>query len=235
MVKAEDSNPEKPAGASTRTAVLATVGIAVILGLALFIVVWVVPVWHAHSALCSHLRGDIGENEVVGQLGGQTRACRKLSLYLRCPDCVAKKKYMAAYLLQHCGDDGVPALRKALHDDEWFVRRCAALALGEIGPGARAAEPELGRALRDPEPGVRVHAVWALGQLGRCSRAWWPDLVECLKDADSDVRLRAAEALAKVGAGGMEVEAGLVKLKEDENELVRQAAAQALKRIRGPE
>jgi HEAT repeat protein len=139
-----------------------TAGILLALGLAWFVGAVAVPVVRAHLALSSLSRADIAEADVIERLGGRLPACRALSLHLRCPGFDARERGMAAWLLKYCGSDAVPPLRRAMGDDQWYVRRCAALALGEIGPGARAAEPELGRALRDNVPDVQLHAAWAM-------------------------------------------------------------------------
>ena len=59
----------------------------------------------------------------------------------------------------------VPALSKALMDDESGVRYRVARALGRIGPDARAAIPALIEALRDKDERVRTAAAEALKEI----------------------------------------------------------------------
>ena len=60
----------------------------------------------------------------------------------------------------------IPALTKALADDEYFhVRRDAAGALGRIGPAARSAVPALVKALKDESKEVCYYATEALKQI----------------------------------------------------------------------
>ncbi len=61
--------------------------------------------------------------------------------------------------------EAVPALMQALGDAEWSVRRQAAVALGQIGPPARAAERELLRCQRDRNSLVRKAAAEALNKI----------------------------------------------------------------------
>lgn len=59
----------------------------------------------------------------------------------------------------------VPALAEALKDEDPFVRRDTARALGSFGPEAKDAVPQLFLALRDREPGVRKAATQALKKI----------------------------------------------------------------------
>ena len=94
--------------------------------------------------------------------------------------------------------EAVPALIKALKDQDAFVRRYAAQALGEIGPDARSAASALTTALNDSRKEVQSSAARALGKIG-------PSGIETLtgliKDANKDSALRrqAVEALGSVG------------------------------------
>jgi HEAT repeat protein len=56
----------------------------------------------------------------------------------------------------------VPALAGALRDENYYVRRDAAAALGKMGPAARLAAPSLVAALNDKERSVRKAAAEAL-------------------------------------------------------------------------
>ncbi len=62
----------------------------------------------------------------------------------------------------------MPALIKALGDENERVREYAARALGEIGESAKAAVPALIKALGDENGYGNVYrtAAWALGEIG---------------------------------------------------------------------
>ena len=56
-------------------------------------------------------------------------------------------------------------LAELLRDPEWTVRRQAAIALGQIGPDAKAAIPALESLVRDPDHLVRKAAVESLRKI----------------------------------------------------------------------
>jgi HEAT repeat protein len=60
----------------------------------------------------------------------------------------------------------VPALMQALRDDDLWVRRFAASALGSIGPAARLAIPRL-RDLAESGDPAQIEAAMALRAIGR--------------------------------------------------------------------
>ena len=62
---------------------------------------------------------------------------------------------------------GSPKDRRHAADQHLRVRRDAALALAQIGPGAKAACPRLVRLLGDKVPAVVGHALEALGKIGK--------------------------------------------------------------------
>jgi HEAT repeat protein len=76
------------------------------------------------------------------------------------------------------------------HDAD--VRRAAARALGDIGPGAVNAVPELTEALDDED--IDLIAVWALGRIGPDALAAvpairrWLDKVDCRCRPVSEIR-----------------------------------------------
>ncbi len=86
-----------------------------------------------------------------------------------------------------------------LKDQPSAVRMQAALALAELGPGAREAEAALAQALKDPDAEVRYAAVVALGALPAEGKAAIDGLARALSDDDWFVRLAAAPALQKLG------------------------------------
>jgi len=98
--------------------------------------------------------------------------------------------------LGELGPAAVPALTRALFDDDAKRRLIAVLALDRLGGAARPASAALVRLLTDPEPTVRATAALALGKIDR--RAV-PALVAALRDEGPSVRVAAAHSLAQLG------------------------------------
>lgn len=98
-------------------------------------------------------------------------------------------------VLINIGKPALPVLEQALHDDNFYVRTSAVLALGEIGE--RAVVPLLERALRDANSYVRNASARALGAFGD---ACLPGLSMALHDEDKGVRQAAAGALVELQA-----------------------------------
>ncbi len=86
-------------------------------------------------------------------------------------------------------------IRQLKHRDP-FVRRTAAMALGDLGPEGAEAIPSLCAALDDPDPDVRRQAANALGQIG--AGAAVPRLVRALEDENELVRNSAGQALRDI-------------------------------------
>ncbi len=64
-------------------------------------------------------------------------------------------------------DKATPLLSEALKNEQEFVRLNAAIALGRLGPAARAAAPALQTLDKDPSPAVRAAAEEALRRMAR--------------------------------------------------------------------
>jgi HEAT repeat protein len=107
----------------------------------------------------------------------------------------------------------VPALSRAVTDQDLNVRFYAADALKAIGPGAEAAVPALVKALETFPGGT-------------------PALTGPIRYY-ADARWLAAEALGAIGVGAREAVPALTKALNDPDPNVRGAAALALKRITG--
>ena len=127
---------------------------------------------------------------------------------------------------------------ESLKDHNQDVRRKAVLALGRIGPDAKAATagltellkdndvrwdacdvlrrigpaavPALTTALKDQDENVRSAAAWALGLIGPEAKAAVPALAELIKDDNKDVRRNAFLALKRIGPATMQAFAGLL-------------------------
>ena len=134
----------------------------------------------------------------------------------------------AAEALGKIGPEEVPALIKALGDENSYVRSAAAEALGKIGPEA---VPALIRALGDEDSSVRWRAAYTLGEIGPEAKEAVLALIRALGDEDSSVRWRAARALGKIGPEAKEAVPALIEALGDKDEQVREAAAEALGKI----
>jgi HEAT repeat protein len=85
---------------------------------------------------------------------------------LKAPE--AATRLQAVHILQERKADAaevVPALSGALTDEDTYVRRDAARALGVFGEQARPVVPALQGRLRDREPSVRKAAALALSRI----------------------------------------------------------------------
>jgi hypothetical protein len=85
-------------------------------------------------------------------------------------------------LFQNMGTFAVPPLLMALRSQEWYARRKAAWALGQLGPLATNAVPDLIRALDDKDPALQMHAMNSLADIG----IWRGDIVPALLDKLDD-------------------------------------------------
>lgn len=117
-----------------------------------------------YSQVLELLQGNREEKgrgiEALGVMGGR-RAISKLISLLEKEDYVTRLKAVEA--LSRVGKGAVPALIQALEKGLWYVRECAALALGKIGD-LRALE-SLSISLEDENIGVRQAAASALTRL----------------------------------------------------------------------
>ena len=98
--------------------------------------------------------------EALGAMGGR-RAIAKLISVVEKEDYVTRLQAVEA--LSRVGKGAVPTLIDSLEKGLWYVRECAALALGKIGD-LRALEP-LAQRLEDENVGVRQAAASALSRL----------------------------------------------------------------------
>jgi HEAT repeat protein len=137
------------------------------------------------------------------------------------------------------GDSGaavedVPALVKALTDEDTSARLEAAETLGLIGPPAAAALPKLLKLTEpDADPLHRVAAAKAVARIDPKNPMALPLLIEALKDKTGKVRKLAAEALSDLGPESQSALATRVKAAKDADPTVSWAAIDALGQI-GP-
>ena len=83
-------------------------------------------------------------------------------------------------------DNEVQRYREALKNPDVNIRREAAGALGEIGPGAVDAVPELIEALNDED--IDLIAVWTLDRIGPAAIAAAPAIRQRLEKVNSRCR-----------------------------------------------
>lgn len=127
--------------------------------------------------------------------------------------------------------EALPALVRALDDDDAKVREAAAHAVGGMGPDAL---PQLVLMLGHPDKYVRRHAVWGLGKLGPLARPALPDLCHSLKDPDPRAASGAAQALGNMGADGADGVAALAEAMRGTNIVLCRLASKALSQIGSP-
>ena len=122
-----------------------------------------------------------------------------------------------------------------LRDDARISRASAAVALGEIGPAAKAAVPALTELLRDKDLSVWANAAQALAKIGPDVETAVPILKELLGD---EVLGRSGNDCGRTGRFWPSSEGGDPALKDllkDEKKTVRSHAAWALWEVNGIE
>jgi HEAT repeat protein len=133
----------------------------------------------------------------------------------------------------------VDNLLTLLQDTDDNTRLQATLALGAIGPGAKAAVPQLAANLRDDKVvGIRANAAAALGRIRVNAAVAVPALLHAaLNDPEPDVRGWAMNGL---GAFGPEAKSAIPALREaaqdpklGEDQRRQQAVAQLADRLEG--
>lgn len=156
-------------------------------------------------------------------------------------------KIRALHALAEAREEAVPALVKALKNEDTAYSAC--LVLSEIGPAAEAAVPALMETLNDERPGVRREAIIALAQIGESSAPAVPALAKVLDDEHNCVP--ATFALGRIGQLPGEVEAkieantkssdkvlstvstwAIAKLHPEDKDLVRKAVRRLARRIK---
>jgi HEAT repeat protein len=133
----------------------------------------------------SDVRSSVAE--ALGELGWKPRNDKERVLYY-----IAKGDW---YECVKMGSFAVKFLIERLKDEDSYVRKRVAWALGEIGD-TRAMDALI-KALKDEDSDIRENVAWALGKIGD-SRAV-DALIEALRDEDKYVRSSVAEALGEIG------------------------------------
>jgi HEAT repeat protein len=85
----------------------------------------------------------------------------------------------ASWALGALGSDAVTALLEVLKDKKSPIPlRRAAVAIGEIGPEAKAAVPLLSQALKMNDWDVRLSAIYSLGRIGPDAKTGLPAIID---------------------------------------------------------
>jgi HEAT repeat protein len=122
-------------------------------------------------------------------------------------------------------------LQRVNSPNAYLIHPAAARALGKLGPGAVAAEPDLVRALQDKVNGTYWEAGGALGQIGKPAV---PDLTRALQDRDTLVRSAAAYGLGEAGLAAAPAVPALIEMLKQGITNEYQIAAQSLWKIGAP-
>ncbi len=122
----------------------------------------------------------------------------------------------------------VPALVKALKDDDCHVRHQATLALGAIGRLAATSVPDLLPLLEDADPIVPPAVAYTLERFGPEADTAVGALGKALSSTTPGLRQQAQAALVAIGPAAVHVLRELLKSKDDQTVIL---AAQALHRI----
>jgi HEAT repeat protein len=138
----------------------------------------------------------------------------------------------AIFALARAGKPAVPALIEALKSENSQVREGAAEVLGEIGKDAKTAVPQLKDLLKDNAPHVRVQAAMALYRAEYRPAAMIALLAGAAKQNDTG-RLGAIRSLGKIGPAAKRAVPVLAEALKNKSISVRDFAARALEHI-GP-
>lgn len=127
----------------------------------------------------------------------------------------------------------VPALTKALEDEDKGVRLEVAQALGSIGTEAKDAIPALIKAWGDEDQDLQKRVSEALQKIGPAAKEAVPALTKLLADEKNEVRKNAIVTLANIHPEKKAAVPYLVEALRDEDKRVRSGSAEALELI-GP-
>jgi HEAT repeat protein len=140
--------------------------------------------------------------KLLGEIGGDARAAAPSLARVLKDDGNTETRAEAARALGLTGAySAIPALTKALKDEEAIVRLTAAQSLVALGAEAEAVLPTLTKSLKSPRPAEQQAAARLLGNLGPEAAPAVLALQESLVDADPLVTYRIAEALGRIGPG----------------------------------
>ena len=172
----------------------------------------------AHAKAAGRPPSDERIQELIGQLVDKDSSVRRA----------------AATELGLTGLPAVPALIRALRDETFPARAMAAMALGDIGPPAKAALPDLTRALKAQDTGLRCAAALSLGKIRPEAKSALLGLVRAAGDKAASVRAAATWAIGEVGPDPRLTFSALAEALKDPDFHVRYAACGAFARMGPP-
>jgi len=134
-------------------------------------------------------------------------------------------------VLVGCNSQAVPALIKALNNQDENAKIITVAALGEIGENAAPAIPYLTKLLNNKNQDINIIAIHTLGEIGEAAI---PALIKALNtNKNWQVRYIAADTLGQMGAKAKNAIPALRITREKDKDLdVRTKAANAVKQIR---
>lgn len=132
------------------------------------------------------------------------------------------------HALAEAGPAAVPALTKALADED--TRYWACLVLAEIGAPSKPAVPALTKLLKDQETDVRSEALMALGRIGDPGSV--SAITAALDDPLTPVQYSAAYALGNMGTTAAGAAGKLEAKMTSDDEFLRTIAAWAANRVK---
>jgi HEAT repeat protein len=118
-------------------------------------------------------------------------------------------------------EQALPALIKALEDEDNHVRSATARAIARMGPRATTAIPALTRALTDADVNVPGAAARALGAIGPDAAPSVPALRKALGDKSQTLSRYAAIALGGIGPGAREALPEVLELLAGPDQVLR--------------
>ena len=172
-----EEKPEKTSGASTRTAVLAAIGVVGLLLGAAFAGTTLIPALQMNAALRKCGRAFVGPAnspflwyspgaaDTIKRLGGRDAAGRKLAGYLRLPDRFATRKSDAVFVLGYCGPGVADEILRMKDSSDPAVRSEVAFVLGRLGSRSSEVLPALEQLGRDKDENVHLMAKASLDHL----------------------------------------------------------------------
>lgn len=170
-------------------------------------------------------------NQQDGLLRGLQEALPALEAGIGDPESSAR--VAAIDVLEQLGPaaaPAVPALIRALEDQNLFVRWSASRTLSKVGPkNAAPAVPALARLLEDPDYDVCLATAVTLERLGPLSAGALPELRRVILSGDEDLRVATIRTVEAIGPEAKSAIPTLITaLLKDPEFRVRQLAADAI-------
>jgi HEAT repeat protein len=142
---------------------------------------------------------DAGERDIQTLVQAGATSLERTRTLCVDPDVHARARSLACWALGRLGDkEAIPAILRALEDDDLSVRVASAHALGELDD-ALAVEPLIRSLKLDPSLDVRQMAAWSLGRIGDATALNPLVAVLGALEESPSVRAECAEALGELG------------------------------------